>query len=73
VITSTRSPKTLLEYETLDGSQIKELIKHGELINPPPSVTADIGRKNAARKTAAPGRSRSRAPPLPGALGGAPA
>src|ERR1700716_3210452 len=28
--------KALLEYETLDGSQIKEIIEHGRLINPPP-------------------------------------
>src|SRR4029453_11096801 len=28
--------KALLEYETLDGSQIKEIIDHGRLINPPP-------------------------------------
>src|ERR1700726_1844077 len=30
--------KSLLEYETLDGSQIRELINHGKLINPPPPI-----------------------------------
>ena len=29
--------KGLLEYETLDSSQIKEIVEHGRLINPPPS------------------------------------
>src|SRR6201985_3379417 len=28
--------KALLEYETLDGAQIKEILEHGRLINPPP-------------------------------------
>ena len=28
--------KSLLEYETLDGSQIKEIVNHGRLINRPP-------------------------------------
>jgi cell division protease FtsH len=31
--------KALLEYETLDGKQIREFIDHGRLLNPPPSVT----------------------------------
>jgi cell division protease FtsH len=26
----------LLEYETLDGSQVEEIIKHGRMLNPPP-------------------------------------
>ncbi len=30
--------KALLEYETLDGSQIRELINYGQLINPPPPI-----------------------------------
>ena len=29
--------KALLEYETLDGAQIKEIMEHGRLINPPPA------------------------------------
>jgi len=65
--------KALLEYETLDGSQIKELIQHGELINPPPSVTPTSGEKlppeNPPRQVVV----GPEAPPLPGALGGAPA
>jgi cell division protease FtsH len=64
----------LLEYETLDGSQIKEIIEHGRLINPPPPVTPQGGEKMPPEK---PPRQvvvgPDVAPPLPGALGGAPA
>jgi cell division protease FtsH len=28
--------KALLEYETLDGAQIREILEHGRMINPPP-------------------------------------
>ncbi|HEV2046739.1 MAG TPA: ATP-dependent zinc metalloprotease FtsH [Chthoniobacterales bacterium] len=66
--------KALLEYETLDGLQIKEIIAHGRLINPPPSFTPPSGEKMPPEK---PPRQLvvgpDVAPPLPGALGGAPA
>jgi cell division protease FtsH len=66
--------KALLEFETLDGSQIKEIVEHGRLINPPPSVTPSSGEKMPPEK---PPRQvvvgPDVAPPLPGALGGAPA
>jgi cell division protease FtsH len=65
--------KALLEYETLDGSQIKELIEHGELRNPPPSVTPSSGEKMAPEKPPRQVVVGPEAPPLPGALGGAPA
>jgi cell division protease FtsH len=65
--------KALLEYETLDGSQIKELIEHGELINPPPSVTPTSGEKMAPEKPPRQVVVGPQVPPLPGALGGAPA
>ena len=66
--------KALLEYETLDGSQIKEIVDHGRLINPPPGASPPPGKKMPAEKppkqvVAAPDVT----PPLPGALGGAPA
>ena len=66
--------RALLEYETLDGSQIKEIVEHGRLINPPPGPTPPPGKKMPAEKppkqvVAAPDVT----PPLPGALGGAPA
>jgi len=30
--------KSLLEYETLDGSQIREILNNGRLLNPPPPI-----------------------------------
>jgi cell division protease FtsH len=65
--------KALLEYETLDASQIKELIEHGELRNPPPTVTPSSGEKMAPEKPPRQVVVGPEAPPLPGALGGAPA
>src|SRR6266849_10032311 len=65
--------KTLLEYETLDGLQIKELIQYGELRNPPPSVTPTSGEKMPPEKPPRQVVVGPEAPPLPGALGGAPA
>ena len=52
--------KALLEFETLDGSQIKEIVEHGRLINPPPGRIAAARQKNAAGKTAQASRSRAR-------------
>jgi cell division protease FtsH len=65
--------KALLEYETLDGAQIKEILEHGRLINPPPGAPPP-GQKMPPEKppkqvVVAP----EVGPPLPGALGGAPA
>jgi cell division protease FtsH len=65
--------KALLEYETLDGIQIKEILEHGRLINPPPGAPPP-GQKMPPEKppkqvVVAP----DVGPPLPGALGGAPA
>src|SRR5438046_3010078 len=64
--------KALLEYETLDGPQIREIMEHGRLLNPPPGPTPNSGQKLADKPpkqvVVAPD-----VPPLPGALGGAPA
>ena len=65
--------KALLEYETLDGLQIKEIIKHGRLINPPPSTTPPPAQKIPPEKPPKQVIAPDVAPPLPGALGGAPA
>ncbi|MGC2352592.1 MAG: LuxR C-terminal-related transcriptional regulator [Candidatus Udaeobacter sp.] len=43
--------KGLLEYETLDGSQIKEIVEHGRLINPPPSGAPPPGKKMPAENS----------------------
>ena len=66
--------KALLEYETLDGVQIREVIEHGRLINPPPGPPPPSGMKLAPEKppkqvVVAPDVTR----PLPGGLSGAPA
>ena len=37
--------KGLLEYQTLDDSQIKEIGEHGVLRNPPPTLTLPPGKK----------------------------
>src|ERR1051325_9296115 len=66
--------KAFLKFETLDGSQIEEIVKHGRLLNPPRGVPPPTGEKMPPEKPpkqvvvgpAVP-------PPLPGALGGAPA
>ena len=42
--------KALLESETLDGSQIEEIVEHGRLINPPPGGAPPPGKKMPARK-----------------------
>jgi cell division protease FtsH len=65
--------KALLEFETLDGSQINEIIEHGRLINPPPSVGGPPSKKPAPEKPPKQVVAPDVAPPLPGALGGAPA
>ena len=67
--------KALLEYETLDGPQIRELIEHGRLLNPPPDAPPPSG--GAARPADKPPKQIVVAPdvipPLPGGLSGAPA
>src|ERR1051325_8305913 len=43
--------KALLEFETLDGSQIEEIVKHGRLLNPPRGVPPPTGEKKTPQKT----------------------
>ena len=66
--------KALLEFETLDGVQIREMIEHGRLINPPPgpkppSSGEKMTEKPPKQVVVAP----DVAPPLGGGLSGAPA
>ena len=42
--------KALLEYETLDGKQIKEVIEHGRILNPPPGPPPTSGQKMQPEK-----------------------
>jgi DNA-binding NarL/FixJ family response regulator len=44
-----RIAEGLLEDETLDGSQIKEIVEHGRLINPLPSGAPPPGKKMPAK------------------------
>ena len=37
--------KALLEFETLDGSQIEDIVKHGRMLNPPPGIAPRGGEK----------------------------
>jgi cell division protease FtsH len=66
--------KALLEYETLDGVQIREIIEHGRMLNPPPGPPPSTGEKMQPEKppkqiVVAP----EVVPPLGGGLSGAPA
>ncbi|MEP6937470.1 MAG: ATP-dependent zinc metalloprotease FtsH [Chthoniobacterales bacterium] len=61
----------LLEFETLDGSQITEIVEHGRLLNPPPGPPPAAGAKIPEKppvQVLAPD-----IPPLGGGLTGAPA
>ena len=37
--------RALLEFETLDGAQIRDIIEHGRMLNPPPSSGSASSRK----------------------------
>ena len=65
--------KALLEYETLDGSQIREIIEHGRLINPPPGAPPPAQKMPPEKPPKQVVVAPDVTPPLPGALGGAPA
>ena len=66
--------KGLLEYETLDGAQIREILEHGRMLNPPPGPNASSGQQMGPEKppkqvVVAPDVT----PPIGGGLSGAPA
>jgi cell division protease FtsH len=65
--------KALLEYETLDGLQIKEILEHGRLINPPPGNPPPTQKMPPEKPPKQVVIAPDVTPPLPGALGGAPA
>jgi len=44
-----RIAKTLQEYETLDGSQIKEIVEHGRVINRPRNGAPPPGKRMPAK------------------------
>jgi len=66
--------KGLLEFETLDGHHIRDILEHGRMLNPPPGPPAPKGPEMQPEKppkqvVVAPDVN----PPLPGGLSGAPA
>ncbi|MDQ6654678.1 MAG: ATP-dependent zinc metalloprotease FtsH [Verrucomicrobiota bacterium] len=66
--------KALLEYETLDGVHIRDILEHGRMLNPPPGPPTSAEPQMPAEKppkqvVIAP----DVAPPLGGGLSGAPA
>jgi cell division protease FtsH len=66
--------KGLLEFETLDGHHIRDILEHGRMLNPPPGPPAPKGPEMQPEKppkqvVIAP----DVAPPLGGGLSGAPA
>src|ERR1043166_6818910 len=65
--------KALLEFETLDGMQIKEIMEIGRLINPPPSSPPPTQKMPPEKPPKQVVVAPDVTPPLPGALGGAPA
>ncbi|TAE77209.1 MAG: ATP-dependent zinc metalloprotease FtsH [Verrucomicrobia bacterium] len=65
----------LLEFETLDGSQVRDLIEHGEMRNPPsapkpPPVPEEVLKKDSPKPT---GERPDENGPLAGEVVGAPA
>jgi len=46
--------KALLEYETLDGNQIREIINHGKLMNPPPPIPPQSKRDEQPEESSRP-------------------
>ncbi len=65
--------KALLEYETLDGAQIKEIIEHGRIDQSAAGSAAGFRSKDAPEKPPKQVVAPDVTPPLPGGLSGAPA
>ena len=65
--------KALLEYETLDGANVKELMEHGRMINPPRSKPPDPPMPPAVPEASGNNGRDNDAGDLPLGLAGAPA
>jgi len=63
--------KALLEYETLDGEQIRDIIEHGEMKNPPASGPG--GTPPKSEPPPLPGEGATLSPDYPHGLTGSPA
>ena len=65
--------KALLEYETLDGAQVREIIKHGHMINLPKPVVPIIPNPPVPNKDSGKDKGLILAPDYPAGLTEAPA
>ncbi len=65
--------KALLEYETLDGVQIREIIETGRMLNPPPGPPSSTAPMPAEKPPKQVVIAPDVTPPLGGGLSGAPA
>ncbi len=67
--------KALIEYETLDGRQIRDIIEHGEMKNPPPPPNAQTTTDEDSEESSQPSdpQADEKPPELPGGLAGQPA
>ena len=65
--------KALLEYETLDGSQVREIIDHGRMLNPPGPPTSSGEKMQPEKPPKQVVVAPEVTPPLGGGLSGAPA
>ncbi len=65
--------KALLEFETLDGAQIRDIIEHGSMSNPPKSPPSGGEQMKAEKPPKQVVVAPDVNPPLPGGLSGAPA
>jgi cell division protease FtsH len=65
--------KALLEFETLDGEQVKDIVKTGQMSNPPSLPPGAAARKAEAVPKKQPAPDDQPSLDFPGGLSGAPA
>ncbi|KAB2661454.1 MAG: ATP-dependent zinc metalloprotease FtsH [Verrucomicrobia bacterium] len=58
--------QSLLEYETLDGAQVEEIVKFGRFTPPPPTLKDPEPPSGAQAVTAVPEPIKASVPPIPG-------
>ncbi|MSU03770.1 MAG: ATP-dependent zinc metalloprotease FtsH [Pedosphaera sp.] len=58
--------QSLLEYETLDGAQVEEIVKFGRFTPPPPTLKDPEPPSGAQAVTAVPEPIKTSVPPIPG-------
>lgn len=58
--------QSLLEYETLDGAQVEEIVKFGRFTPPPPTLKDPEPPSGAQAVTPVPEPIKASVPPIPG-------